>query len=271
MTIQFQHPLNCFTGFDPSDVNHYKNLINVPGIYIYGLRLNIKGQGKKFVPMYVGIAEDLKKRLYDNHFKQENYSDKKTSKKEIFDFSKNKHSIKEIVERYRDMLVYDQVTNCGGIQRPTISYLKHLIWFQDLTFYNIKLGFCNCPYNTYKNDSNHLETLKQNGFLDKLHSLNPFLGVEAIKLKCIETKKQFDTDFYFVYATWDNNEIGKIKVTDAELATKKALNQIGIHTTAKANGDIYPMKIDLTQISNDLINLGGHPFDYSNLIIPIIK
>ncbi len=111
------------------------------------------------------------------------------------------------------------------------------------------------------------------------------------------TKEIFNKDFYFVYVRLDDSshitqdsecELQKMypdfsnpnnyRSSDGErfakrveLATKKALNQIGIHTTAKAKGEFFSMDIDLTQISSDLINLGNHPFDYSDLILKIKK
>ena len=139
MKVQFQHPLNGFTGFTPSNAVHYAGL-NIPGIYIYGLRLSVIGEkDKKFVPLYVGISEDLGKRLQE-HYNQESNPGTSSSKKEIFDFSKPKHSIEDIVERYSDMLIYDLATNSKlkTKQRPIVSYLQNLIWFQDLTFYNAK-------------------------------------------------------------------------------------------------------------------------------------
>ena len=298
MTVHFQPaPIpKGFKAFDPSNVVHYANL-NIPGIYIYGLRLDIE-KVKKFVPQYVGISEDLGKRLLE-HYNQESNSTNGNSKKEIFDFSKTNHSVQDIIERYSDMLIYDLVTNSNlkTKQRPIISYLQNLIWFQDLTFYNAKLGICNCPCNIYKNDSNHADSIKQNGFLDQLHSINPFLGANNIKQKCFDTKTKFDNDFYFVYARLDDlshismdNEcelqikypdfrnpnkykksIGEKFAERVELATKKALNHIGIHTTAKAKGEFFSMDVDLTQISSELINIGNHPFNYSNLIIKMKK
>jgi hypothetical protein len=174
MNVQFKHPSNGFMNFNPSDINHYSNL-NLPGIYIYGLRQNIKGiQGKTFIPLYVGITKNLKKRLYDDHFLQESWPGKKSSKKEIFDFSNEDYSLEAIADRYRDMLVYDLVTNYKGQQRPIISYLKHLVWFQDLTFYHEKIGANIFPLP--RTNSNHLDSYK-NGLLSSMknNSLNEII------------------------------------------------------------------------------------------------
>jgi hypothetical protein len=269
MNIQFQHPSNGFTNFNPSDVNNYSNL-NLPGIYIYGLRQTIKGiRGKTFIPLYVGITENLKKRLYNDHFLQESWPGKKSSLKEIFDFSNKVYSLKDIADRYRDMLIYDLVTNCGGKQRPIISYLKHLVWFQDLTFFNQKIGANIFPLPI--TNSNHLDSYK-NGLLASMKNNS----LDVIITKGELTKKKFNNDFYFVYATYQdiinsNNVIdlknsklssnyNKESAEKIELRTKKVLNQLGINTTAKANGMDIQIKIDLSLIQNDLINLTGKPF-----------
>ncbi len=64
MRVVFHHPptnsQNPFNDFVPSNIDHYPNC---SGIYIYGLKLVVDGV-KKFVPMYVGISDNLQKRLY---------------------------------------------------------------------------------------------------------------------------------------------------------------------------------------------------------------
>lgn len=269
MNVQFKHPSNGFMNFNPSDINHYSNL-NLPGIYIYGLRQNIKGiQGKTFIPLYVGITKNLKKRLYDDHFLQESWPGKKSSKKEIFDFSNEDYSLEAIADRYRDMLVYDLVTNYKGQQRPIISYLKHLVWFQDLTFYHEKIGANIFPLP--RTNSNHLDSYK-NGLLSSMknNSLNEIITKGEL------TKKKFNNDFYFVYATYqdiiNSNDVIDLKnstlsanytkesAEKIEFRTKKVLNQLGINTTAKAEVINSQIKIDLSIIQNDLINLTGETF-----------
>lgn len=281
MIVQFNHPIDGFDGFNPADKKHYANLDKVSGIYIYGLRQKIQDiDNKVFMPLYVGIAADLKKRLYNDHFLEESWPGKKKSLKEIFDFSKKVYSIDAIIERYRDMLVYDMVTNYYRNQRPIISHLKHIVWFQDLTFFNEKTGVN--FFGSQKMNSSHKETYDKSNNL--LWTNNDVILKDCLN-KGLETKKRFDDDFYFVYATYADiikaNSADDIKIaglsknytkTSAEkieLCTKKALNVLGINTTAKANGDFMQMQIDLSKVQSDLVNLGIHFYGkpYKNLII----
>jgi hypothetical protein len=286
MTIQFQHPLNGFTGFDPNIEDHYKNLINVSGIYIYGLRLNItEKKDKKFVPLYVGIANDLKKRLFNDHYNH--LKSNGSGNKDLWDFSANSFSESDLYEKYADMCRYDFINNYLSKKRNRTSfnymnelcYLDSLLFFQNLNFFNAKFGH---PHNIVKRNVNqrNITTFFNNAHINKI----------------IDTKAKFQTDFYFVYTTlsdvtktilsdnslydetqsyiWSNgnaNGSGKNVAERVELATKKALNHIGIHTTAKAKGEFFSMDVDLTQISSELINIGNHPFNYSNLIIKMKK
>jgi hypothetical protein len=147
MTVQFQHPLNGFTGFDPSNENHYNNLTNVPGIYIYGLRLEFKNNNtidRKFLPIYVGETNNLKKRLFDDH-----YQHLKTggcSNKEIFNWSRVNNFI-DIVDIYKDMKNYQQSHTSHN------ATLENLIWYNNHDFFDKKLSL-NLPNGSaYKSDT----------------------------------------------------------------------------------------------------------------------
>ena len=49
-------------------------------------------------------------------------------------------------------------------------------------------------------------------------------------------------------------------IRDREYSTKKALQRIGINTTADTKDGYLPMNIDLNAIQGDLVNLGGHSY-----------
>lgn len=285
MIVTFQHPPvnNPFISFDPNNKTHYP--VDCKGIYIYGLRLTVDNH-RKFVPLYVGTAKNLGYRLFDEHFKQESFPGTGSSLKEIFDFSKSIFTIKDIQDRYLEMLIYDIATNRRrGIQQPLVYYLKFLIWFQNINLFNIKLAT-----NLFDGNSNHKKTIKVGGDLDSI----PI--AEDLKKSIVSTKQKFNDDYYFVYATFDHIELkGDIDLYKEfkdfinnwqgefgeenffkriELATKTALNQINIHTTAKADGKVYSLTIDFSNIQDCLVNMGGHPFNLNeiyqpNLIIPI--
>ena len=60
----------------------------------------------------------------------------------------------------------------------------------------------------------------------------------------------------------------------AEVATKSVLKKLRINTTADSNrkGNITLInQIDLSNIQNDLVNLGNHPYNnHENYQIPLI-
>ena len=267
MRVVFHHPptnsQNPFNDFDPSNIDHYPNC---SGIYIYGLKLVVDGV-KKFVPMYVGISDNLQKRLCQ-HYKEERSGGK--SKKELFDFSKSSYSLKEIRDRYNDMLIYDVATNRRNrIQQPLVFNLPYLVYFQSSCIYNYKFSL------PAIGDVNHVEGIQHL----RIFSQNKAAQICANNIE--KTKVQFDNDFYFVYSCLHNddhvvvdgglNEAFKnFKVIGAgqslaeriELSTKLALNTIGIHTTAIAKSKHYqPMTLDFSKIQSQLVNMGSHPFN----------
>ena len=290
MKITFKNPptntLNPFQDFNPSNVNHYPDS---NGIYVYGLKLIVENK-ETFIPLYVGIG-NLKKRLFNDHYKQESFPGKKISKKEIFDFSNSQFTLQEIIDKYYEMNIYDDEVNVKKSKNPIpiISRLQNLIWYQNITFYNSK--FNTIIFNSSKFDTNHLDSISQNGIFNSIK--NNLL--QGCKQKIINTKNKFNIDYYYVYADlykdvtdisedinndekykkWNDksqytivrenvskkvNGPGKNLVERIELATKNKLKSINIHTTAKANGANIPMQIDLTCIQNNLINLTSQDF-----------
>lgn len=291
MIIQFQHPSNGFKTFDPSNDAHYANL-NASGVYIYGIRIEFKFNNtlnRKFLPLCVGETSNLKKRLFNDHYQQLKTGG--NSKKEVFNWGRITN-YKDIVDNYIDMKNYQQSKAFHN------SNLENLIWYNNPNFFNNKLGIKTPNGSIYKSNTGIMKSISNNTDLDIIFINNNRL-LSALKLKydIKLTKEIFNKDFYFVYARLDdqshmtqdfefelqklysnfrnpnnyNSSDGQRFAKRIELATKKALNKIGIHTTAKADGEMHSMDIDLTKVSNDLINLGNHPYDYSNLIIPMKK
>ena len=103
MTVTFKHPpvptlenpdvlsLDPFNEFNPANELHYPTKA---GVYIYGLRVEVEGQGRKFVPLCVGEAGDLRERLFKDH-----YCTLKTNgnnHKELF-YLENRMTLEEII------------------------------------------------------------------------------------------------------------------------------------------------------------------------------
>lgn len=261
MTIQFKHPMNGFRGFNPSDVKHYSNL-NLPGIYIYGLRLELTINGKlekKFVPIAVGETNNLKRRLFDEHYTS--LCTNGNSSKEIFNWA-SVRDVNDLNNICLDMKNYIQSNAKHN------SNLPNLIWYNNSSFFDIKLNLTRYK-SKYNSGSGVLKSIGINGDLDSIYFYNDKL-YHAIKMKydIILTKELFDKEFYFVYAIQDDFfdsynyslEVSSNRL-NIEKTVKDSLKKINIFTTADSRrGKIIPLSLDLSNVEDELINLTSKPF-----------
>ena len=267
MVVKFQP-----APFKPGNRTHYLPLREIPGIYVYGLRLLIDGS-IKFVPLYIGISVDLE------HSLLKHYRDQKTggnSCNELFNLN-GRSSVASIKALYADMKMYDSFSTIP--QHPKRLSIPSLIWFNAAAFFNWRLA---PSISTYKANSGVMNSIKPDGDLDKIGT------TAALKLKkdIEDSKALFDDNFYFIYARLSTdvhipnthqifipdyrscryligraNGPGKNICEAIELATKKAFScHLGIHSTANAVGTLHPMEIDISTIQHDLVNVGGHNF-----------
>ena len=130
MKIKFNHPIvngnSHFEEFNPNDISQYPEGV---GIYCYGFRKKIDGK-KVFIPLYVGISENLKDRLFQ-HYKEERSNG--NSKWYVFDYTSLKSNT-DVSDLYNDMMISDSKKGIN-ISR----YSNKLIWFNNSSFFNIKL------------------------------------------------------------------------------------------------------------------------------------
>lgn len=286
MVVQFESPETALdsdgnkiwkNGFNPTNPLDFNLIPNEPGVYIYGIKLECEeseGLKDKFLPLYVGIAKDLRYRLKNNHYKGLKINGK--GKKEIFDLGDIYCDKNNIINLYTEMEIYDSVR---GIDQKRYA-LKRLIWFNNFSFFDYKL---NLPYSTstYVVDSGHQYTIKDKGDLDNIQIKHPKSNAALLKNKIIDTKSIFTNQFYFFYAkltdfkstilpnhelydknngyVWGNGNAraeGKNVCERVELTTKEALKkQYKIYTTAEAKGKTSNMNIDFSKVKNELINL----------------
>ncbi len=277
LKVVFHHPPNVdnpFLNFDPNNSNQFPN---EKGIYIYGLKLDIVNS-KKFVPIIVGIHDRLtmKDRL-GKHYN--NFKTNGKGKKELWDFCSVK-SMDELKFLYSEMHVFDIVNDYqNGIDRTAEVYLnllvnlKRLLFFQNRNYFILRnnLRFDHSLNDNSKRELHHLDAIKDFGYIS-----------EKIK----NNKSLFSSQFYYVYAKFDDvqtqilqNEINgnvfenkissKNKLECIEYATKKALNILGIHTTARKEpkAEILDMDIDFSEIKEELVNIGGHPYNFNGKYI----
>ncbi|NCA22726.1 MAG: hypothetical protein EBS86_16535, partial [Crocinitomicaceae bacterium] len=286
MTVKFNHPTingnNPLEDFNPNEISHYPN---VPGIYIYGFRKEIDGK-KVFIPLYVGIAKNLKDRLFQ-HFNEEKSSG--NSKWYIFDYASLNYS-KDIKDLYVDMSIADSQR---GIKLS--RYSNKLIWFNHSSFFDFKLNVDNSKY---VSNSGVQMSINHNGDLDKIEIRNPLAGAALLKNQIIQAKRIFDKDFYFVFAGLNEhieinegdelfdlyssflktglymngrkNGPGRSICEKIEHFTKVKLSQLGIYTAAKSHGKLVHGYLDLSAIQNELILLNNEAFNNCEYKTPLI-
>jgi hypothetical protein len=270
LKVVFHHPPNVdnpFDNFNPQN-GYYPDK---KGVYIYGLRLVI-GNNKKFVPIYVGIAYDgtLKTRLKDHHYKKNCTGG--AGEKELWDFC-SITSIEEIHKTYSEMYIYDYINDPQKKTRTSEAYLKILVYLKKLLF------FKNRNYFNLKNNLSFVALLTEE--TRELNHSDAITDYPKIANEIIGIKSIFTNDFYYVYASFDEIETQinqnenkkqftkfqspKDKLQCIEYATKKALNILGIHTTARveSRAEILDMDIDFSEIKEELVNMGGHPYNYN--------
>ncbi len=270
MKVIFHHPLktnNPLIDFDPSNPDHYPSDGEV-GVYIHGIRAKVDGI-LKFIPIVVGEGK-LHNALYERHYigkylsafeNLTNFKQKSISEpKEIWDFSRTRYSTKDLGNIYSDMGIYDSLPRRGRKKHPflrTIASLNSLLYFQNNDFYNYRFRLTEPIRDIRSDEAVRLLAAKATTALNaKLKC-----SIEANYINLILTLKNFTENFYFVYSV-DPSLNALANRHAAEVATKSVLKKLGINTTADSNrkGNITLInQIDLSNIQNDLVNLGNHP------------
>lgn len=261
------------------DAKYLKTLPKVPGVYVYGIKVNINGTDK-FMPLYVGIRNDIKSRL-TYHYKQNGISG--NGKKELFDLTSIR-SIADIIKIYKDMSDYDSKSGLN----PLRIGISSLVWFNNPVYFDSKLKL---PEGTskYRSGEGHQSSIKNGGDLDLIDTNNS----ANLKSQIQGVKNLYTDKFYYAFITLDSivaeilkdpnhpqfedavnynknkkytinrkNGPGKDLCELIENTLKNRLSSIGINTSAKSTGKMLPIDdaFDLSCIQNDLINLTGKPF-----------
>ncbi len=244
-----------------------KNLFNsindkVNGVYIVGVKM-----GSKLCPLYVGISNDIKKRMLQ-HWVCNLPDGYLNSHKELFDFSIGIPSLYKSIEIWNEEWHLKKHT----IRQKEILYKKldkRMIWFNDKLFFD----------NYLRLQSNHVSSHYRANFDWHWGSLNydlpnlkiggPQLNIKEIDtliLKIESTKNYITNNFYFGYyentpARIENiNNSEYLQKIEAEL--KYELQQKHIFTYASVIQN--PMG---KQIWDSLINSNDREFefDFTNL------
>jgi|688.fasta_scaffold367516_2 hypothetical protein len=277
MKVYFYHPptktTNPLVDFEPWNGEHYPTEKET-GVYIYGIRVKIDGH-LKFVPIVVGEGV-LFKRLYKDHYlgKFSNplatllgHSTKNSGDaKELWDFSNSNLTVSELEKIYLDIDSYDKALGKRG-KLSLVAKLPNLIFFQDSNFFHLKHTLSPVEKNInikIEESIDYLMDILVKGHITKTKDIREHVS------RILLTLGNFRDRFYYVYASAKNN-LG-IDFTDKgillsiEKQTKDKLKKINIFTSADERvGTIMdPIGIDLSQIQNELVNIGEHDFNNSN-------
>jgi hypothetical protein len=290
MIVTFNHPptgtVNPFQDFTPGNIQHYPE---EPGVYVFGLKIPIQG-ANKFIPLYVGIAKSLRKRLWQ-HYREERTGG--NSKWYVFDYA-NVKNVQDVIELYKSMSITDSYKRLNNQRFSTM-----LIWFNNAFFFDhiLKLK----RISTYLSNSGVLASILNNGDLDQIQKKAPSSNAVGLKSTIINAKAIFDDGFYFVYSGISKYDIsinqdhplfalfnqyiqnnsymngrkngpGRSMAERIESATKEQLNQINLKTAAAAKGQLFNIQINLGKIQDCMINVGSHNYNISsgNYIKPLI-
>lgn len=256
MPIEFQPPL---VGFDPCTAGAFNNVPASPGVYIVGVKIEINDFGgngvRKFCPLYVGEATDLRNRISAHRRRTGGYLNQR---KELFDFCNN-----PISEVYKDIRLWNiNHWNFSARGNKLLLYNaigasnNSMIYFNCNTFFDFYLGN---PAGT----SGYVAGAWHIGAIADLGALGTAAAIDLIA-KINTVKNLIDTNFYFAY--WvETNPYDRLII---EGATKKALEKIEISTYSDARYFPGSYDVDLSNIQKDLINLTGAPFE-APLIISV--
>lgn len=266
MTITFIDPINPASGglYDPVKKRcDLSGIPDKPGVYIWGPMVHVDGHDF-FAPCYVGETgkkDGLQGRLKEHYHGQRSNGG---SRKELFDFSKQKYTCEELQARYHSMCVYDTIVNHKLHGRSKLDLaipVPHLIYWQDPHFMYRRCALPVVgPAGSRSTQASALQLLKQidppdrsglqsriglckanfdhrfyclywehptNWFLTD-DARNAYLSIEAIKHSRLAVKQKQEA------INVAHEKAFKPGLEAMEYATKDALKSIGVYTTAEA-------------------------------------
>lgn len=281
MKITFHHPQkpkdavtwNPLADFDPSNEMHYPEK-DVLGVYIYGIRAKVNGV-LKFIPIVVGEGK-LHQRLYKDHYIGKfanplyillgDKTKKSGDAKELWDFSNSNLSIYDLINIYNDINKYNTFLGKRG-KLSMVVHLNNLIFFQNSDFFHLK--HATKPLNKKINIKTEESIDYLLDILIKGYTTN-VVDIREHASRILLTLRNFREEFYYVYACAKNNPeidfINKGVLHSIEKQTKEKLQSINLHTSAgEVQGSIKDsIEIDLSEIQNQLVNIGGHEYNDAN-------
>lgn len=266
-TYIFESPDYPRSPFDPESLrNGFLRIPEKPGVYIWGYLVEINRK-MRFCPVNVGQTDDLRRRLYSDHYlgNMPVRSKNRKEEKEIFEFQRTM-SLKDVQETYSVMEQYDATPSskrnpCKN-KGCTCFFCKRGIHKNLLLFFR---GFDNLN----NMQSHKIRPTLVQGILDKkgdikLYDLYSLLASQKVEHPlCARIEKFYALHkrrFFcvFLHDTDDKQflaDMGNRKTIENEV--KKILSQeLGIFTTATAAKVAkVSNEVDLTCVKHKLIGL----------------
>ena len=235
---------------------------NVNGVYVVGVKMD-----SKFCPLYVGISNDIKKRMLQ-HWVCNLRDGYLNSHKELFDFSFGIPSLYKSIEIWNEEWHLKKHTK----KQKEILYKKldkRMIWFNDNLFFDNYLSLQQNHESSKYRDNLDWHCGSLNYDLPNLKNGGTQLNIKEIDnliLKIESTKNYITNNFYFGYYENSPARIENLKdfehLQKIEAELKYELQQKHIFTYASVIQN--PMG---KQIWDGLINSNDREFvfDFTNL------
>jgi hypothetical protein len=303
-TIKFTTPLTKYESKNPwvFDKKYFDEIPpNTAGAYIVGVKIPVNGQGEKFCPLYVGIRDNLKKRII-GHRKSNNSAGELNTNKELFDFIDFQPAqFYDDIKKFDEIYIRSNLTRSSEHKKKVFNIISNkpfnnsLIWFPDSDFFDNYLKVNSSTFGIPgKKNNGHKKSINDSEDLDTISTLN----ASKLKNKIEKIKSNIEDKFYFSYVTIDaiieyilsdknhfyyasaikykekplyvengKNAEGKTICEDVEASIKNQLQNIGISTYAKAKKNSNgTYNLDFPTFSTILVNMTSIPFKNSQII-----
>jgi hypothetical protein len=261
---KFESPDYPRSPFNPTSlINGFMRIPDEPGVYIWGYLINVKGK-EKFCPINVGQAQDLRNRLYSDHYlgNMPIRSKNRKEEKEIFEFQRTM-SPEDVQETYDAMADYDTMPR--GSRNPCLKTSGCGCFFCTPIRHRNKLMFFRGSVNL-KKMQDPKSPLPPNILGDiKLYDLYSVLSSQHPKHPLCARIEKFHAlhknNFYCIFLRDKGNTpylaVSKKNRESVEKDVKKILStELGIETTAKGGKNHKSsIAIDLTCVKDKLIPL----------------
>jgi hypothetical protein len=255
--FKFESPNHKGSPFNPRSLqNGFLRIPDKPGVYIWGYLIEIDGK-LRFCPINVGETNDLRKRLFSDHYlgNMPVQSKNRKGEKEIFEFKKVMSS-DEVHRNYKVMSEYNKPKGCKENKDCDCFFCNEEKHQGKLLFYQ---GFADLNKMHGKKFEHDQCDIKFYDFYNYLY-LNTRVSPDPLISRIDDFYTLHMDRFFCVFLQDGKNRylsVSPSNRTTLESEVKQILSQeLGIETTAKAKKlKQSAVQIDLTCIKDLLIRL----------------